>query len=91
MDISFTSVFLLVVLFGILLFVGSEFEDRYPSYATYLKNYGTKAVVDGTYIQKVRAGAYIVLDYLSDLAWPGDTASANVYKRTKKSKKELLS
>lgn len=78
LDLNFTTVLLLVSLLGILVFVGREFEERYPAYVDYKE--GDKT----TLVQQLRAGAFVALDYASDVAFPGARSRAISYKQQKR-------
>lgn len=85
MDLNVT-VFLLLALFALVLIViGREYEERYPKHCDYL--------ADGkpsTFVQQLRTGAFIALDYAGDMVWAGSRDQAIYLKRQKKTKAELL-
>lgn len=83
LELNFTLVILIVLLLATFVFVGKEFEERYPSYVNYKD--GDKTSI----VQQMRAGSFIVLDYVGDMLWPGDKDQAIYYKRAKKTAAEI--
>lgn len=77
-DLNFTSVVLLTLLIGALIFIGREFEERYPNYVDYKD--GEKSTI----IQQLRSGAFVALDYASDILYPGTRGMAVRYKQSKR-------
>lgn len=78
-----TTIILFVVLLGALFVIGKEFEEQNPRYVDYKTSEAT------TTVQKMRAGAFVLLDFLSDAAFPGSRDYAISYKRLKRTKTEL--
>lgn len=84
MDLNFSSLLLILFLVGALIFIGREFEIRYPTYIDY------KIDNKSSIKQQLRTGAYLVLDYLSDLAWPGKLERAYAFKHSKRTPEQIL-
>lgn len=84
MDLNFSSLLLILFLVGALIFIGREFEIRYPTYIDY------KIDDKSSIKQQLRTGAYLVLDYLSDLCWPGKLELAYAFKHSKRTPQQIL-
>lgn len=84
-----TTLILLVVLLGALFLIGKEFEDQNPRFVDYKKVDASQQEDFSTALQKIRAGAFVLLDFLSDAAFPGKKENAILFKRMKRTKKEL--
>lgn len=82
LDLNFTTVLILLLLLGTLVFIGREFEKHNPQYVDYKE--GDKT----TLIQQLRAGGFVALDYASDILFPGDRDRAISYKQQKKMLKD---
>lgn len=78
MNMNFTVLILLGLLLAAFVLIGREFEDRYPGYIDY------KTGEKSTLVQQMRVGAFITIDYVSDLIWPGSREHAVRYKQTRK-------
>lgn len=75
---NLTTVIALALLVGIVIFIGRELEVHYPEYTDYVEKDGKSTVV-----QQLRAGAFVLLDYGSDLVFPGSRDKVLQYKRNK--------
>ena len=74
---NFTVLILLGLLLAAFVLIGREFEERYPGYVDYKTN------DKSTIAQQMRTGAFITIDYVSDLIWPGSRDHAIRYKQTR--------
>lgn len=75
---NLTTIIALALLVGIIIFVGRELEVHYPEYTDYVEKGGKSTIV-----QQLRAGAFVLLDYGSDLIYPGSRDNMLQYKRNK--------
>lgn len=75
---NLTTIIALALLVGIIIFIGRELEVHYPDYTDYVEKGGKSTIV-----QQLRAGAFILLDYGSDLIYPGSREKMLLYKRNK--------
>lgn len=73
-----TNLILLSLLLAIVVFVGKEYETRYPFYADYLNN-----DKKSTWIQQIRAGTFVLLDSSTDIIYPGSRDKAIAYRKHK--------
>jgi hypothetical protein len=76
-ELNFLTIILFALLVGVVIFVGRELELRYPKYADYAKD------APSTILQQFRAGAFVILDYASEVVFPGSRENALTYKREK--------
>lgn len=76
-DLNLTTLILLALLVGAVIFIGRELEERYPEYVDYA--HPRKSTV----VQQLRAGTFVALDYASELAFPGSREKALEYKRNR--------
>lgn len=75
---NFTTIILLAVLIGVVILMGREFEVRYKRYADY-----TSDDKPSTFQEQARAGSFWLLDFASEVVFPGTRKSAIRYKRDK--------
>lgn len=78
LDLNITTIGLILLVVGLIVFIGREFQARYPQYADYV---GPDK--QSTPVQQARAGGFVVLDFASDLAFPGSREKAREYKKSK--------
>jgi hypothetical protein len=78
-ELNFLTIILLAALLGVIIFIGRELEERYPEYADYAVK-GTPTTI----VQQLRAGTFVVLDYASEVAFPGSRNKAIQYKKDRK-------
>lgn len=78
-EFNYSTLILLGLLIGLILFLGREFEQNYPKLAA---DYST-AEKPSTWVDQLRAGAFVALDVASDAAFPGQRENALEYKKTK--------
>lgn len=73
--------FLIVAILVVLLLVGQQSSVRYPD------NFSAVAKEKGMQkrLQEIRVGAFVALDTLSDLVFPGSHHGMLEYKKTKRS------
>lgn len=77
-EFNYSTLLLLGLLLGIILFLGKEFEKNYPNLADYASDQKPS-----TWVDQLRAGAFIALDVASDAAFPGKRQHALDYKKNK--------
>lgn len=77
-ELNFLTIILMAMLVGIVIFVGRELELRYPKYTDYAKQQ-----TPSTLLQQFRAGSFVILDYASEVVFPGSRENALRYKREK--------
>jgi hypothetical protein len=75
---NLTVIILLLVLAGIVILMGREFEIRYKKYADYTSHDKPSTLQD-----QARAGSFWLMDFASDVIFPGTRQSAISYKRDK--------
>lgn len=78
-------ILLLAVLVGVMIVIGREYEERNPKNCDYVST-GTSS----TLVQQLRVGAFLAMDYGSDMVWPGSRDQAISLKRIRRTKHELL-
>lgn len=83
MDFIFV-VCLLVILAGLLIVIGREFEERYPAYIDFASE-----SKPSTLVQQLRTGVFMAMDFGSDMIWPGSRHTAIAFKRARQTKEEL--
>lgn len=81
---NLTVIILLGLLLAAFVLIGREFEERYAPYVDY-KDENNRTTV----LQQMRVGAFITMDYVSDLVWPGSREHAIRYKQTRKTPDQL--
>lgn len=77
-EFNYSTLILLGLLIGLILFLGREFEQNYPKLADY-----STAQKPSTWVDQLRAGAFVALDVASDAAFPGQRVHALEYKKSK--------
>lgn len=75
---------LLAVLVGVLIVIGREYEERNPQACDFSSD-----KTPSTLVQQLRVGAFLAMDYGSDMVWPGSRNQAIALKRMRQTKEEL--
>lgn len=83
MSTALITVLLLIVITLALIFVGQQVSSRYPESFPRL----TSAPPQGMkrHVEHLQTGAFVVMDYASDLIFPGPRKGALDYKQKKRS------
>lgn len=75
LDVTLSTVLLVAVVVGLFWMAGRDFEEEHPDYVDYRTNGKV------TFVQQMRAGAFVLFDRASDFSFPGSRRFAVAYKR----------